>query len=560
VRSQPTTPPRPAQAERPGSPEPSVSTGRGDAPLPAASLFHRFLSIVRRGARPASLEALLFWLSFACLLGLSGSLALAHRFVPLLDWPEHLAAAATTLRFNEEGWRFSEYYRRPDLFQPYHVFRWLQTGAGALFGDLGLRAALLVPLWGPPITALALARLFGRDRWIALGVFCLVVDSNLQWGFVPYITAIVGLLAMLALLGSWMLVPHGGKLLGLAALGVVLFFSHPVPTLLGLLAVAVVVLPELATRRLRLPDAFAIAGALLPAAGLLIAFLFGSGWAGGGSAGPSASLSSFATMKAFLLDADKLTGLSTMGPIPAWSYAAILLATGVGAAAERIRRGSAPNRWRALHLPPFSLFVLFATLALILPDHVKGQSISLRIFSTAALFLLLAVPFRGQHAATAWPVRAIIVASALCTLSFWTVHFARFDRDNAALGRIIDGLPRGKRVAVMPYVTSPPDIPLILYLHVSGYVHAERGGYSSFSFGHVPYKPEFVMFSLTPVIYEMARAGWQLPAAATDFYDYVIVVKGPRYPGTPFAPLPPGRRPPERVFVEGPYELWETRR
>src|SRR5262245_45259711 len=121
----------------------------------------------------------LFQVAFAALLALSGGLALAYRFAPLLDWPEHMAEAAITAHRSDPAWAVARYYDAPPWFSPYHIFRWLQAALGYLFGPLGLRAALLIPLWGGPCLAYALARRFGRDRWVGLAAFTLAVEYNL---------------------------------------------------------------------------------------------------------------------------------------------------------------------------------------------------------------------------------------------------------------------------------------------------------------------------------------------------------------------------------------------
>jgi hypothetical protein len=251
--------------------------------------------------------------------------------------------------------------------------------------------------------------------------------------------------------------------------------------------------------------------------------------------------------------------LTLVGNTPAWCYGASVVALGVGASLDRLRRSSsnpAPAQWTA-----GTLALLFVVLSLTLPGWWKGESLGVRVVSTAALFVLIAIPFRATHPTGRWLVRGAIVGAAVASLVFWQVRFARFNRDNAGLTAIIKLVPRGARVAMMPYSIYPDDNPLPIYLHVGGYVHAARGGYGSFSFGHVPYKGDLKRFALTPVIWSMSSSGWRLPPISTDFYDYVVVRKGPLYSGTPFDPLPASRKKrPIKIFADDNYELWETLR
>jgi hypothetical protein len=180
-----------------------------------------------------------------------------------------------------------------------------------------------------------------------------------------------------------------------------------------------------------------------------------------------------------------------------------------------------------------------------------------RVFSLAALGLLLSVPFAGRRSVVRWPVRGLVVVAAFASLISAHVSFRRYDRENQPLRHALKLIPFGARVATLPYTQTPTGYSLPTYVHLSGYVQAARGGYSSFSFGHMPYKANVQQYSVSKWIWLIANH-WMLPDRLVDFYDYILVRKGERYDGVPFRGRPDGKKVPLRIFSEGDYELWET--
>ena len=495
---------------------------------------------------------------FAALLLLAAALALVYDFAPLLDWPEHCSDAAVTAHFHDPRWAVARYYDHPVWFVPYHVFRWIQAGLGAVFGWAGLRAALLIQLWGIPLLAYLFCRQNGHDRFSALAAFTVTVEANLLWGFLPYVTGIVFMLGGIALFNGWLIDRKDWRLVALALLSIVVFFSHAVPELLLCTVCGSLALVAFARRRLRLVELFAVAGALLPGFALLVTFLSGPSWAGDPAAlSTPVPILSFAELKSVLSQAGPLSGLTLMGNGPLWWFGLALLGLAAGAVWELRQRRRAPLAGKPPRSIGWTLFAILALLTITLPAWWKGESLGGRIFSLAAFGFLLAIPFRGTATSARWPVRATMILAAFGSLITAHVSFYRYNRDNQPLRRIIATLPTGATVAYLPYGYGPEGYALPLYIHLGGYIHAQRGGYASFSFGHVPYKKELEQFGLSKWIWAIAN-DYVLPNSLTAFYDYVVVRKGPKYRGNPFAPLPKGKKPPLRVLAEGDYELWET--
>jgi hypothetical protein len=509
-----------------------------------------------------------FWAAFAVLAIITGWLPLRHHYLPFLDWPQHCAMASISSHLHDPKWGYENYYVENPWFFPYHVLRWVQIALGRVFGDgLGFRAALLVYLWGLPACAYALVRRIGRDRWLALSAFIVVVDGNLYWGFAPYVTGVALMLAanvitldVLQRGGAW-------RVALLALVGVAVFFTHPQPAAMcaascGLLALAAVI-----ARRASFARLLAVSGALVPSFVMLCIFLFALGWIGSkGSLGHGAVLNQSIGWDPPSVRIEQLpwtSGLHMTGPAPCWVWlAALLVIAGTAAAQYWLRRRAGAERVRDYGFEIPVLVGLWLAMSFGLPSWYHGEPLAVRVPTLLALLVPWLAPLRPpsdtREARVLWPYRVVVVVGALVVLGQAHVRFSQFSRTMEPLDRVIDYLPRNSRVATLVYGMEPQGIvPLPTYIHIGGYVLAARGGMSSFSF--VPYSsPEITRYALTALVWAPAN-GWQLPPSYTDFYDYVLVRKGASYPGTPFAPSPSIRKG-TRVLAEGDFELWRTNR
>lgn len=490
--------------------------------------------------------------ALAVLLALSAALVLAYDFLPLQDWGEQLAMGAITRRFNDTRWEIATYYDHPKWFFPYHVFRWTQAALAYPFGHFGLKLALLIPIWGAPLLAYVLARQTGRDHIVALAAFCVCVEANFLWGFIPYQTGVVIFLGTTCLMVEWLKRRSPWLLLAVGLGAIVTFFAHPLPTLLLFVTCGVLAIYSLARRTLSLIELLAVAGALLPAA-LLLAFFLAGGSSGG--VGPSAiPVPTWAGLKASFIYAGLHSGLTLLGSFPVYCFAVAVVALIAGAVFERGSGGSSSgSSWTAV---PIVLLCTWTALAILLPGWWNGESVGDRVVSLAALGIPLAIPFSGAQPRTRLAVGGVVFAGAMGSLVWAHRFFHKFDEDLRPLSRIIEMLPYGKRVVTLPYTLKKFGYDLAPYIHLGGYAQAARGGYSSFNFGHIPYKPQYAHHDLTNINWEIYR-GYVLSEDARKFYDYVIVMTGPYYKGSPFPPLSAEELQPVRVFAERDLELWK---
>jgi hypothetical protein len=438
-----------------------------------------------------------------------------------------------------------------------------------VFGDsVGFRMALFPYLLGMPFAAHALVKRFGRDRWLALGAFTVVVEANLLWGFAPYVTATVVMFAAIVVAIDalregrwWRYVLHG-------ALGVIVFFSHPEVCGIWSATCGFIALVAWLSRRAPFSRATWLVVSILPAFAMLALYMLSAGWVDGSALNkiefPTSAGTAFMTVRQTLELLPLWSGLALMvDDLPLRSYfiaiGAVAVASGVQWWLRRRSGGVAPaSRWT---FAVIVMVVLWTLMVFELPAWSRGEPIAVRIPSFVAFALFWLFPFARPRSTaeqrTVIPARVALFACALTTLIFSHQRFHAFDKSVAPLGKIIDNLPRNARVATLIYDTTPVSIvSLPTYVHLGGYVLAARGGMASFNFNVVPYKDaEVKKYALVYQVWAPST-GWTLPLAYADYYDYVLVKKGPNYPGKPFAPSQLAVA--ERIFAEGDFELWRS--
>src|SRR5581483_583384 len=389
-----------------------------------------------------------YWPAFAALSIVTAALMFAYRFHPFLDWPQHMSQAAITEHLHNPKWGFEKYYRLPYWFLPYHTFRWTQAIFGRVLGDsIGFRAALLPYLLGMPLVAHALVRRFGRDRWLALGAFTIVVEANLLWGFAPYVTGTIAMFAAIMLTidalrdgGRWRFALH-------AALGVVIFFSHPEVCGVWSATTGFIALAAWIGRRTSLARASWLVVTILPAFAMLAHYMLSAGWVDGSALQkiefPTTYASQFMTPMQVIALLPLWSGLALMGDVPYHSYLIAVAAVAAAAAAQwwlRRRAVEAPrSRWT---FAVAVMLALWTVMLFTLPSWARGEPISVRIpsFIGFALFWLfpLARPRSPSERLAVIPARVVLLACALTTLAFSHRRFSAYDRSLEPLAHAID--------------------------------------------------------------------------------------------------------------------------
>jgi hypothetical protein len=516
---------------------------------------------------PDPTDRWLFWPAFLLLSALAAWLPLGHRYLPLQDFPEHCALAAIVSHLHDPAYGFADYYRITTWFLPYQTFRLLQIGLGRLLGDaVGFRAALLPYLLGVPLLCLLLCRRLQRDRFAALASFTILVEGNLLWGFLPYVTGVLLWLAGLVLAVD--LLRHEGRAAARAAalslLGVLLFFTHPQVTALWALSLGALALAGLLRRRVSLGRAALLAASAVPGGLLLSFYMLASGWLSGAALQGAVATRTGAVWYSPLTMVTTLpwtTGLALTGPVPALGYLLAVLALTLGALVQRRldRRPAGPSTYAA-----WTLFLLLAVLLFALPARFRSEAISGRLPSTLALLLLFLPPLAPPQGRPLLllPVRLLLVLAALLSLGSMNQTFARYAQSMRPLDKVLELVPMRSRVATLVYDPYPAGIiEMPTDIHLGAHVLAARGGMAAFNFTlvGVDYRPEVPRHLLLLTRqWAPSRTGAVLPDGFQAFYDLVLVRKGPRYPGLPWRR--DARVAADRIFDEGGLELWRIKR
>lgn len=150
------------------------------------------------------------------------------RYVPLLDYPNHLSWIFLWQRLHDPAWGFAEHYTTNYAPLPY----WIQYGSEYLMAQLigadqAQRLFTALCLLGLPAALALYARRMGRDPRLGLLAFPLGWNMNLANGFLSFVGGLPVLLVALAALDRHAEQPSWRGGLGATLLGVVLYFSHP---------------------------------------------------------------------------------------------------------------------------------------------------------------------------------------------------------------------------------------------------------------------------------------------------------------------------------------------
>jgi len=490
-----------------------------------------------------------FRVLFGAALLLLAGLSVGYRYLPLVDWPEHCKMAAIRSHLHEPAFGFATYFEKTGWFLPYQTFRWTQILLGRLLGDrIGFAVALWPYLVGVPTLLLLLLRRLERDLWSVFIGCGILVESNLLWGFAPYLTGIVVLL--LGLVCTLDFLRGGGRLRGslLVGVGVLAFFTHPESALLyfgsaGVFATAAVWQGATTMRR-----AGWVMLAALPGGVMVVFYLVGAGWVSSTSATVEfyqAAPTVFRSPIEVLRNLPHDSGLNVLGPLPA-----ILFLVATATAMALGQRQLVANPWRRAMSWVVAAWVLLLFAA---PASVRGEPVGVRLSSGFLLLTTLVLP--SAHDFRRWPARGVWVVGGLTSILWAHRAFASYDRSLRPLDAIIKQIPVRAKVATMAYEVDPPGIAMPSYVHFGGYITTVRGGLPAFTFQvgiqlkqSVPRTCMLVADDWRPYY------GWQIENEKAACWDYLVVLRGKAFPGSPFADPTVRRR---LLLEEGSFQLWD---
>ena len=157
------------------------------------------------------------------------------RYLPLLDWPQHMSLVHVLRHYYEPTYRYWEYLVVEPRVTDQLTFLY---GAELLSYLMSVEAAcrVMVSLYvlGLPLSLMAALRAFGRNPWCGFLGFPLVYSYPLYMGFIPYCLSIPLLFLGIALWEALLSRPTRLRMFTACLHGPLLFFTHSITFVIGL--------------------------------------------------------------------------------------------------------------------------------------------------------------------------------------------------------------------------------------------------------------------------------------------------------------------------------------
>lgn len=415
----------------------------------------------------------------------------ATPFLPMVDYPQQLAAASIVRFYGDPARRLQEAYQL-SLGRPHGLFEMLVAGLARLLPiETAGRLVVALALAAVLPAAIALCRRTGRPSWYALLALAVTYGHAFYWGFVDSLLAVPLLLGGLALAdahferrltaASWLLLAGWGLLFYTTHLQFLLLFAG------GVAWLALARRPSFRTWMLQVSS-------VLPGLALGMGVL---GWAHLHAAEVMTAFQQRLTARPTVF----LPPLEALRRIPEnlfGAYAggaqvvlALLLA---GVALLLARRSDAEGDDRLFRSRFAVLAAGVGLLCFVLPQFHDGYLMSERLVAIAVMLAVPALPCPSS------PRRlrlAALLTAALLVLQLgltWT-GFLRFAAETAGLRELLDTTEPGQTLAGLIYEPIPSEWswPPVL-LHFPAWYQVEKGGRVLFSFAQyfnspVSYRP-----------------------------------------------------------------------
>lgn len=463
------------------------------------------------------------------------------RYLPLLDYPGHLANLFVWRHLHDPALRYAPYYQENLVPLPY----WVQYGIEYLlaipFGEeaaqklfLSLAIALL------PASVAIFAKQLGRDPWVAVLAFPLAWNMNVSHGFLAYVGGLPLLFFALTSVLRFASSPSLVRGLLTTLLGVCLYFSHIliwgaflcIGSVLSLLSVSSFSLRKL----LCLPLPFVPVGLIG-----VWAQLYGNAEKTNlpvDGKGLSAYVGVYNTFSANL---DMISGW-TMNTIPGLRDEHLYFGILVGGylflflsslwcrnPAQRDSKHRVLSTLRALFLSRALWgFLITAVLYFSLPRSLLRPfywfAINRRLAVMLCLFALFLISGSlVKSTLRTWVLLAMMTLSIVYTIDI-SAHFVRFNRRNHAFDELMAQVPLGKQVLPLMFAPGDPDSLMNCFNQWGSYLQIRQGGFMT------PYFP--VEFPLK-VRKRLPSPSWDAPGEFSFAYhatgwDYVLVHGAPR--------------------------------
>jgi hypothetical protein len=423
------------------------------------------------------------------------------HYLPLLDYPGHLANLFVWRHLHDPQLGYSQYYELNLQPLPY----WVQYGLTYLFAipfgeEVAQKLFLSLAIALLPATVALYAKQLGRDPWLGVLAFPLAWNMNVSHGFLAYVGGLPLLFLSLWALDRFATAPSVFRGLLTLALGVSLYFSHILIWGAFLFVGAVVVL--LSCRPFSLRRLFLGELPLLPV-GLIGVWAQQHGNADQTNLPVSGKgLSAYeGVYNDFFANLGMLRGW-TMNTIPESRdeglYSAIWLALFAllvlsGWFENPVQspslntEGLAPRKVgvvdRLLHyvgkaeLGLLIVAILYFTLPRSLLKPFYWFAINRRLAVMVALFALLLI--RGPLLRST--LRKVVLLAAMALSVLYTLdlsaHWVRFNRRNHAFDDLMAHVPKRKQVLPLMLAPGDPDSLMNCFNQWGSYLLIRQGGY-----------------------------------------------------------------------------------
>lgn len=470
---------------------------------------------------------------------------LVLRFLPMTDFPQHLAVVSILKNMADPLYGYGQYYAL-DLGRTFYLLPYGLTLllSGLLPLHLALQCVVFLSALAYPLALMRLLTALGKPRALCLLGLPLIYNSCFYWGFINFNLALGLSLWAMALLCERDRRGRGDVLL--AAIGGALVFTHiyGMVLLLCFALLSALLGPRGFVRRNLLALSPVLAGLLLwpwPSRTHM-------------STDPyfwpalSTRLSHFAR--------EVLGGYQSHAEVPIM----LLLAACFGLLLYwRIPIRVA--RWRGASWPEQALYLLVGVnllLYFVMPQHTPGAKF------VHFRHALLAVALLPPLASAAAPQRlrrltwgAIVLLAVLSTANAWW-HLFKFHGEARAFDRVAREVPARSRLLSLIYDPHGEVMATAPYLHFGAYVQARKGGVLATDFARfwnipVRLRPRARVprlpgdFEWVPRKYSFKRFGY--------YFDHVLVRKNNKY-----RQLPILRFPYELVIDRSPWQLYRRKK
>ena len=424
------------------------------------------------------------------------------RFLPMVDYPQQLAAASILRHYGDPARALSGTFEIV-LWRPQGLFETLVAGLAFLLPvEAAGKVLLSLALLAVPLAAAALCRRTGRPAGYALLALAFTYNEAFFWGFADNLLAYPLVLFGAALADRRLDRPPSARSWAeVAAVGLLFYAVH-----LEFLLVYAGVVGWLAL--VRRPGILRFArdvSAVLPGLALGLGSL---GWAHFHTAeamtGYQQRLAAGPT--AFAPLAVRLANMPSnlfSGAADGAAYALAAMLLGIvlvlalpRATAEPATDGGGDALYRTRFL---SLAGWIALLYFVLPNYTRGYLVADRLLPLAAMFLIPALP-RPPSGSPRLRLAALLIAGLLAGQLLRTATgFLRFAAETDGLAELLDSTEPGQSLAGLIYEsggekatygwTVPPYL-----VHTPAYYQVVRGGRVHFSFAQffnspIAYRP-----------------------------------------------------------------------